>query len=291
MTTRRGFLELGAKVAAAGYALRGAGAFAAMAEGVSGMTYGVQMFEVRKQALTDLPGAFKAIKDAGFDQVELYPIAYHQPAGELKKMLGDAGLQSVSGHFDFDQRKMSIEYAHNLGLKYIVCPWLPGAPAVAPETYRKAVDQFNGWGEEAKAAGMQFAFHNHCYEFKPVGGTNGWTVLMNGADAKLVKLEFDVFWLKTGGQDPAEMLRKYADRAVLIHMKDQVAGAPQTYVVDDKATSYCTELGTGTMDWPGLLKQARAQGIQYAFLDQDDTKIPVNESMKASREYLQKISA
>jgi len=63
MTSRRNFLELSAKVAAAGCVL-GRGAIAAP---VNGMTYGVQMFMVRKQAQTNLAGAFKAIKDAGFE--------------------------------------------------------------------------------------------------------------------------------------------------------------------------------------------------------------------------------
>ena len=133
---------------------------------------------------------------------------------------------------------------------------------------------------------MEFVFHNHDYEFKPIDGSNGWTELMKGTDAALVKLEFDLFWLTTAGQDPMAMLKKYADRAVLVHMKDRVANAPQSFVVNDAATAYCTELGKGTVNWPALLKQAHAQGIRYAYLDQDDTKIAVDESMKESREYL-----
>jgi sugar phosphate isomerase/epimerase len=289
--TRRDFLELSAKVAAGGCVL-GAGARASaqmMSSMSAGMVYGVQMFMVRKQAASDLAGALKAIHDAGFNQVELYPIAYKHPAAELKTMMGDVGLRAVAGHFDYTGRDMSIEYAHGLGLRYLVCPMLPEDQKLSLDGFKKAAEHFSGWGEATKKAGMQFAFHNHDYEFKPIGGSNGWTVLMNGTDAATVKLEFDMFWLTTAGQNPAEMLRKYANRAVLVHMKDRVAGAPNSYVVSDKATSYCTELGKGTIDWPALLKQAKAQGIRYAFLDQDDTKIPVDASMKASHDYLQTV--
>jgi sugar phosphate isomerase/epimerase len=284
MQTRREFLELSAKVAAAGIALgAGSGAFGQAGQG---MVYGVQMFEVRKQAEKDLAGAFKMIKDAGFDNIELYPIAYHQPPAQLKKLLADTGLGCVSGHFDYAQRDMSVEYAHGLGLKYLVCPMLPEDQKLSLDGFKKAAAWFGPWGESAHKAGMQFVFHNHDYEFKPIEGSNGWTVLMNGTDPKLVKLEFDMFWLTTAGQDPMAMLKKYRDRAVLFHMKDRVAGAPRSFVVDEKATSYCTELGKGTIDWPALLKQAQSQGIRYAFLDQDDTKIPVEQSMKESRAYL-----
>ena len=225
----------------------------------------------------------------GFNQVELYPIAYNHPPAELKRMMADAGLSAVSGHFDYTGREMSIEYAHGLGLRYIVCPMLPEDQKLSLDGFRKAAEHFSGWGEAAKKAGMQFVFHNHDYEFKPINGSNGWTVLMNGTDASLVKLEFDMFWLTTAGQNPSEMLRKYANRAVLVHLKDRTKDAPTSFVVSDKATSYCTELGKGTIDWPALLRQAKAQGIKYAFLDQDDTKIPVEASMKASHEYLQTV--
>jgi sugar phosphate isomerase/epimerase len=284
MRTRRDFLELGAKVAAAGFVLgRVSPSFAA---GDHGMTYGVQMFEVRKVAEKDLARAFKMIKDAGFNQVELYPIAYHQPPGQLKKLLSDTGLETVSGHFDYTGREMSVEYAHGLGLKYLVCPMLPEDQKLSLDGFKKAAEYFSQWGEATKKAGMQFVFHNHCYEFKQIDGSDGWTVLMNGTSPELVKLEFDMFWLTTAGQDPMEMLKKHANRAVLFHMKDRVANAPLSYVVNDAATSYCTELGKGTIDWPALLRQAYKQGIRYAYLDQDDTKIPVEESMKESRAYL-----
>ena len=49
---------------------------------------------------------------------------------------------------------------------------------------------------------------------------------------------------------------------------------------------HIAEMGKGSIDWPALLRQAKVQGIQYAFLDQDETAGPVLASMKASRAYL-----
>ena len=288
--TRRELLELSAKLAATGCVL-GRGALAPAATlGPAVMTYGVQMFMVRKMAEKDLAAAFQAIHAAGFDQVELYPIAYHQPAAQLRKLLADTGLYAVSGHFDYTGRDTSVEYAHALGLRYLVCPMLPEDQKLSLDGFKKAADWFSQWGQSSQKAGIQFVFHNHDYEFKPISGSNGWTVLMQGTDASLVKLELDLFWLLTAGQNPAEMLRRYASRTVLVHMKDRVAGAPGSFMVDAKATSYCTELGKGTTDWPALLRQARRQRIQYAYLDQDDTTIPVEQSMRESRAYLKKLA-
>ncbi len=292
MKTRRKVLELGAKLAAAGCVLGGLStAEGAVGPAASGtMTYGVQMFMVRAVAAKDLAAAFGLIRQAGFAQVELYPIAYHQPAAELRKLLADTGLTAVSGHFDYTGRATSVAYAHELGLEYLVCPMLPEEQKLSLDGFKQAAAHFSGWAEEARRAGMQFVFHNHDYEFKPIGGSDGWTVLMQETDARLVKLELDIFWLVTAGQQPAEMLRRYRDRAVLVHMKDRLAGAPESFVVNAKATSYCTELGKGTIGWPALLQQARAQGIRYAYLDQDDTTLPVEQSMRESRAYLGRLA-
>ena len=153
MKTRRSFLELSAKLAAVGLRAGARGAWA-----------GRRRHHVRRAdvhgagcAEKDLAAAFALIKHAGFNQVELYPIAYHQPAAQLRKLLADTGLTAVSGHFDYTGRPTSVEYAHGLGLKYLVCPMLP-------EDQKLTLDGFAGgrllqqWGEEAKKAGCNSCF-------------------------------------------------------------------------------------------------------------------------------------
>lgn len=287
MSTRRSFLQKSAL--AAGCAIRFP--LSAFAAGEDGMVYGVQLYMVRRQAVKDLAGILKAIHQVGFAQVELYPIAYNHPAAELKQIVVDAGLGAVSGHFDYAGFETKIDYGRQLGLKYMVCPMLPKDQWNSVEGFRKAADDFNRWGAAVRDAGMEFLFHNHCYEFKPqAGGVTGWQTLMDHTDPKLVKMEFDLYWLTQAGQDPSAMLAKYADRARVIHLKDRTAGAPVGYEMGPSAEHF-TELGKGTIAWPKLIAQARRQGIRYAFLDQDETAIPVVESMSESFAYLRGIKA
>ena len=283
MKTRREFLR--ASAFAAGCAIRfPSHAFAAGEQG--GMIYGVQLYMVRRQAVKDLAGILKAIHGIGFTQIELYPIAYDHPASELKQIVADSGLGVVSGHFDYAGFEMKVDYGRQLGLKYMVCPMLPKEQWNSTEGFRKAADEFNRWGAVVRDAGMEFLFHNHCYEFKPqAGGVTGWQTLMEHTDPKLVKMEFDLYWLTQAGKDPAAMLAKYADRARVIHLKDRTAGAPIGYEMGSSAEHF-TELGKGTIPWPKLIAQARRQGIQYAFLDQDETAGPVIASMSESFTYL-----
>jgi sugar phosphate isomerase/epimerase len=251
------------------------------------LTYGVQLYMLRRQAATDLPGVFRTIHDAGFPQVELYPIAYRYKAAELRKMMADAGIGAVSGHFDYAGLEEKLDYAKELGLTYMVCPMLPKEQWSSLAGFRKAAELFNRVGEGAKQRGMQFVFHNHCYEFKPTEGSTGFAELLEHTDPALVKLELDMYWLTQAGQDPAKVLREQAGRAVLFHMKDRVAAAPTGYDMD--AANYFAEIGQGTIDWAGLLRQAKAQGIKYAFVDQDETKLTIPESLQVSGGYLRKL--
>lgn len=281
MSSRRSFLKASLAASAAGCVLRGSVAFG---DG-DGMTYGVQLYMLRRQAENDLAGVLREIRDADFAQVELYPIAYNRPAAELRHMVQDAGLGAVAGHFDYVGLEERLDFAQQLGLKYFVCPMLPKDQWSSLDGFQKAADLFNRVGEGARSRGMEFVFHNHDYEFRPIDGSNGFRELMEHTDPKLVKLELDMYWLTQAGQDPMVVLKTHADRVRLVHMKDRIAGAPTTYDMDKHSENF-TELGRGTINWPALLAQARAQGVRYAFLDQDETSGPVVASIRISRAYL-----
>src|ERR1035441_3775802 len=99
--SRRTFVRASLAAVAAGCVLRTSGTSFA---DVNGMIFGVQLYMLRRQAQTDLSGVFRAIHDAGFPQVELYPIAYSHTAAEIRTMMQDAGLGAVAGHFDYAGR-------------------------------------------------------------------------------------------------------------------------------------------------------------------------------------------
>jgi sugar phosphate isomerase/epimerase len=290
MQTRREFLRLSA-LAAGCVVVFPKAAMAMDDDAPAAMSYGVQLFMVRRQAQTDLAGILKAIHEIGYTQIELYPVVYGQSAGELKKMVEDSGLGLVSAHFDYADFAKRIDYGSELGLKYMVCPMLPQDQWTSVAGFEKAATDFNAWGTHVREAGMQFVFHNHCYEFKPqAGGVTGWDVLMGNTDSSIVKLELDLYWLTQAGKNPAAILAEQADRTKLIHLKDRTAGAATGYVMGPSAEHF-TELGKGTIAWPKLIAQAKKQGIEYAYLDQDETAGPVVDSMATSFAYLKGISA
>jgi sugar phosphate isomerase/epimerase len=283
MTTRRNFLQMTAM--AAGCVI-GLPRKAMAGQDPGNLNYGVQLYMVRRQAATDLAGVLKAIQQIGYTQIELFPVVYDHPAAELKKIVDDSGLGLVAAHFGYAGYQEKIDYAKQLGLKYMVCSVLPKEQWTSTAGFEKAAADFNQWGQQVSQEGMKLVFHNHCYEFKPqVDGVTGWQTLMGATDPTLVNLELDIYWLIQGGQNPSAMMRQYKNRVKLIHLKDRTPGATTGFDMGPSAQHF-TELGKGTIDWQRLLLQARWQGIRYAYLDQDETSGPVVESMTESFAYL-----
>src|SRR5882724_3415018 len=157
---------------------------------------GVQLYTVRDQAEKDLPSVLAAIRNIGYEEVETYWNVYTHPAPELKRMVNDHGLHVPSGHFNYDGLEGKFDYAAELGLEYMICPMLPEKGWLELDTYKKAAEQFNKWGEQARKRGMHFGFHNHNYEFhrfpdKAGKTTTGYDVLMSNTDPNLVCAEKD----------------------------------------------------------------------------------------------------
>ena len=73
-------------------------------------------------------------------------------------------------------------------------------------------------------ADIQFAYHNHSFEFQKVEGLDKLPLdyLLTNTDPKLVKVELDLCWITVGGQDPIAYFNKYPGRFPLVHVKDWV---------------------------------------------------------------------
>ena len=94
-----------------------------------------------------------------------------------------------------------------------------------------------------------------------------------------MQAQLDVFWIKAGGQDPADYIRKYPSRVPQVHLKDM-----------DPVDSSFTEVGEGLIDMPGIYDAARQVGAKWMIVEQDACKRPPLESARISIENLQKAS-
>src|SRR5437870_2072926 len=126
---------------------------------------------------------------------------------------------------------------------------------------------------------MQLCYHNHAFELDRFNGRTGLDILFGAADPDLVHAEIDMYWIQYGGGDPVEMVRRFAGRAPLIHLKDMAADGTRTFA----------EVGEGIMDWPAILAASQSAGAQWYIVEQDTCRRSPFESIEISLRNLRRL--
>jgi sugar phosphate isomerase/epimerase len=254
---------------------------------------GVQLYTVRDLPAANLADTLRAIRAIGYTEVETYWDVYTHPAKELRTMITDAGLSVPSGHFNYDGLEAKIDYAHELGVQYMVCPMLPEHLRDTLADFHYAANQLNKWGEKVHQAGMTLGFHNHNYEFQSfnatTGATTGFAALLEHTDPKLVAFEMDCYWITQAGRDPLKMLDRYASRIKMLHLKDRQRGDFAPSQTLDTAAQHFTEVGSGSIDFPHILARAQQNGVSHYFVERDNGTMPPLESLALSYKNLQSL--
>src|ERR1035441_2088443 len=206
-----------------------------------GRAPGIQLYTVAAELAVDVPRTLKGLTKIGYKYVETAGFA-KLSAKDFRKAIDDAGLNCPSCHLRFTTADPGplLEDAHAMGAHYAVSSVLiakDASPANYAEVlssltlddFKKTAELANQIGTKAKQAGLQYAYHNHNFEFKDQGnGKIGYDVLLAETDPELVKFEMDCGWVVTAGHSPVDYFKKYPNRYRMIHVKDFVAGSKTT---------------------------------------------------------------
>jgi sugar phosphate isomerase/epimerase len=244
---------------------------------------GVQLYMVGTELKADVNGTLKKLRAIGYQHVESSSLA-GLTAPEFRKALDDADMKCHSCHLMFtgeDYGPLFAE-ANTLGAKYAVSSiLLPFSEQVklteiisklsqlSMDDFKAMAAKANKIGQQAKAAGLQYVYHNHNFEFKDYGRQTGYDLLLKETDPELVKLELDCGWMTVGGQDPIAYFKKFPTRYRLFHAKDFVSLQPTSNTVDPTKHPAITEVGSGKIDWPSLVAAAKAAGVEFYYVDHD----------------------
>ena len=252
---------------------------------------GVQIYSLRNQLKQDGAKALDVLKNLNVKYVEIgIESHYGLTQEQMKQALDERGLIPIAAHagqgFLLNKTEEAIAAARYFGLKYLGVAWASHQkPLDEAQTLKIAAD-FNEIGKRLKAAGIQFFYHNHGFEFQPYKDGTLFDLLMAKTDPDLVKFEMDVLWTVFPGQDPVKLLKKYPDRWVLMHLKDLKKGVAGNLSGGTDLTNDVV-LGTGQADYPAILKACQEIGIKYYFIE--DESPTVLEQLPKSLGYLSKI--
>ncbi len=249
---------------------------------------GLQLYTVRDIILNNPPKVLTEISDIGYREAEV--------TSDNMEKIWDAliatKLKPVSLHVSPEVFKGDISHIDTVfagakmkGFSYVVYPYLPPEDRNGLEGIKRLADNLNKAGKAAQTNDIKLCYHNHAFEFEPMGGTTPLETLMKETDPKQVGLEMDIFWVVTGGQDPKALLKKYAGRVQLLHLKDRAMPAAPHYNEDVPRSDF-KEVGHGAIDIPGVLAVASEVGVKHYFVEQDATPGDPVVSLKQSYEYL-----
>jgi len=255
---------------------------------------GIQIYTLRNEIKKDgLEAAMKKVAAKGYKWIEAFGYEDRKFLGktpqEFKKMLSDLGMSmpsvhsvtevSSSGGKDaiIDQMKTTAEDAIAVGSKYLVWAFLKPEDRTSMDDYKRHIETWNKFGEVCKEAGIQFAYHNHDFEFKEFDGVKPYDVIMKETDADLVKFELDLYWITKSGNDPVEYFKKAPGRFHLWHVKDM-------YPED----SHFAPVGKGKIDFKKIFEARETSGMKYFFVEQDATREGVSpfDTIEISWNYL-----
>ncbi len=288
---RRTFLETAATVTAATLFTSRFG-WAAGEHKISKV--GVQLYTVRDLMKDDFEGTIAKVAKIGYKEVE-FAGYFGRTGQQVRAVLEKNDLTAPSTHVQYDELDEKfpsvIETSKTIGMKYIVCPWIPEDLRKSPDIWKQASEKFNKCGEQAKKSGIQFAYHNHWFEFLPVNGKLPYDQLLKDCDANLVKMELDLCWITVAGSDPIKYFKEYPGRFPLVHVKDMKKLPPVTEAGGQNfgdSLNDMTSVGNGIIDWKKIFSYSQTAGIKHYIVEHDKPENPM-ESITASYEYLSKL--
>ncbi len=278
MQNRREFLKISAAGSLSMMLLGTAGCKSGAVVDRKSFGVGIQLYTIRDAMAADVPGTLKKVSEIGYKNLELAGYAdgkfYGFAPAEFKKMVNDLGMDVLSSHTQVEAAGITVDNAKimadahaELGVKYCVQPWV-NEPDRNIETYKKMIADWNQVGQIMKEVGIQFAYHNHNFEFATVDGiVPYYDIFMVEMDPALITMELDLFWASKAGQDPIQMFSKYPGRFQLLHFKDmRTKQEPFFDVIKDDVCS----VGEGVIDFKQIWAARETAGAKYIFVEDDN---------------------
>jgi sugar phosphate isomerase/epimerase len=247
---------------------------------------GIQLYSLR-DAMKEAPKeTVKQVGEIGYTFVE--PAGYGdgkfygmEPA-EFKKVVNNAGMEIISSHTgqplpDSANWDKTMEWwdkciqAHKeIGVKYIVQPFMGEKAYNSLEGLKKYVEYFNAVGEKCSENGIRFGYHNHDQEFTTeFNGTRIYDYMLQNTDPEKVFFQIDLYWAVEGEANPVNYFEEYPGRFTLWHVKDKA------------------EVGaSGNMDFEEYFQYANQSGMKYHIVEQEEYNYEPIESVEKSYQFL-----
>ncbi|MED3562077.1 sugar phosphate isomerase/epimerase [Bacillus xiapuensis] len=273
---------------------------------------GVQMFNLKnKIAELGVYETMRKIHELGFHYIEVTQIQMtEENVAELKRASQDFNIKiaSVSAPLDtmpgmpgeslttnFDK---IVNDCKTLDCNFVRIGMMPITLMGKKDNAMEYIKDAEAMAERLAEHGIELYYHNHHIEFEKYDGECLLDIMKNNTSK--LGYELDVHWVQRGGENPVNVIKRFAGRVSLIHLKDYRIGRMDVNEEDFKDMSKFmqkftniiefAELGQGNLDIKGIIEAGVESGVQYFLIEQDDTygRDPF-ETLKDSRDYLRNL--
>ncbi len=244
---------------------------------------GVQLYTVRSLMEKSVERTLAQVAEAGYSEVEFAGYFGRTPA-QVADRLAQYGLTSPSAHVGLPEMRGAdwprhVETAARIGQTWLVLAWIPDADRASVEKYKAVGDSLLAAAEVAKKAGVRVGYHNHDFEFAPLGASCGLDVLLEHTKGTDIIFELDLYWATKASADPLAYFAKWPGRFPLVHVKDS-SGAPTHTMVD---------VGKGQIDFGKIFAQRAIAGTTHFYVEHDQPRDPL-QTITASAAYLRALN-
>jgi sugar phosphate isomerase/epimerase len=233
------------------------------------------MYSLRDLVKEDYAGTLKKVAKIGYRAVQVSGFGNSTPK-EIRKVMDDLQLGSAGTHLGLEMMEKElervVEITKTLRAGYAIIPYVPEERRQSADDWRRLAESFTDIGRRLKAEGLGLAYHNHSFEFEKFDGKYAYDILFETVDRDLVQTEIDLYWVKYGGADPVAYLKRHAHHMDIVHFKDMGKGTERPMV----------PVGTGILDWAGIVAACEAGGTKWACIEQDNYVAPL-QPLEAAR--------
>lgn len=139
--------------------------------------------------------------------------------------------------------------------------------------YCRAVEPFV---QRLKADGIDYFYHNHALEFAKFDGQYMLDIIRDNTS---MGFELDTHWILAGGLDPVKVIKEYAGRIRLLHLKDYRIVLPEEDMGElrkkginpQRAAVQFAEIGEGCIDMKGCIEAGISGGAEEFLIELDRT--------------------
>lgn len=245
----------------------------------------------------DTLGAYETLKkihEIGFHYIELSQIEMSKEnVSEIKRacdefkitiaamsasLEGNPGMKIENLSDDYDK---IVQDCKTLHCKFLRIGMLPFPCMASLEKVLDFCAKMEAVAKRLKEDGIDLYYHNHHIEFRKYDGEYLLDIIRENAPT--VGFELDVHWIQRGGEDPIRIIKKYAGKVSLLHLKDyRIAAIPDEafallakkdvmgFMKEFTNVVQFAEVGEGNLNMKEIIETGKEAGAQYFLIEQDD---------------------